>query len=50
MLVHSRNDCTVNVRASENIRDSWLGRYGIDAGGAAVASCTTEGVACEHRR
>jgi poly(hydroxyalkanoate) depolymerase family esterase len=52
MLVHSRNDCTVNVRASENIRDSWLARYGVDAsgGGAAAASCTAEGVACEHRR
>lgn len=50
MAIHSRNDCTVSVRGSEGIRDSWLTRYGADPGGAAVGSCTAEGVACEHRR
>ena len=50
MAIHSRNDCTVNVRGSENIRDSWLTRYGIGQGSPTVADCTTEGVACEHRR
>ena len=50
MAIHSRNDCTVNVRGSENIRDAWLGRYGIGQSTAAAADCTTEGVGCEHRR
>lgn len=27
MVIHSVNDCTVNKKASENIRDAWLKRY-----------------------
>jgi len=50
MAIHSRNDCTVSVRGSENIRDSWLARYGIPAGASTTTDCTTEGVACEHWR
>ena len=50
MAIHSLNDCTVRVQASENIRDSWLARYGIGQDTAIVTDCTTQGVRCEHRR
>jgi poly(hydroxyalkanoate) depolymerase family esterase len=50
MVIHSRNDCVVNIKASENIRDSWLRLYGVDATPAAAADCSAEGVACSHTK
>lgn len=29
-IVHSSDDCTVNIKAAENIRDSWGVLYGVD--------------------
>jgi hypothetical protein len=46
MAIHSRNDCTVNVKASENIRDSWISRYGLNQAAVAAVDCSAEGVAC----
>jgi poly(hydroxyalkanoate) depolymerase family esterase len=48
MAIHSRNDCVVHAVASENIRDSWLRRYGIDRTPFATLDCQREGVACTH--
>jgi poly(hydroxyalkanoate) depolymerase family esterase len=48
MAIHSTNDCTVNVLGSENIRDSWLSRYGVDPAARSTADCTTQGVPCTH--
>jgi poly(hydroxyalkanoate) depolymerase family esterase len=49
MAIHSRNDCVVNLQASENIRDAWIRRYGLGPTAAENTDCTTEGVACEHQ-
>jgi poly(hydroxyalkanoate) depolymerase family esterase len=46
MAIHSNNDCTVNVRGSQNIRDSWLRRYGVSQTATSTADCSAEGVAC----
>jgi poly(hydroxyalkanoate) depolymerase family esterase len=46
MTIHSRNDCTVNAVAAENIRDSWLRRYGISRTATTTRDCTAEGVRC----
>jgi poly(hydroxyalkanoate) depolymerase family esterase len=46
MTIHSRNDCTVNAKASELIRDSWLRRYGLSETAVATVDCSREGVAC----
>ena len=48
MTIHSRNDCTVNAIAAENIRDTWLRRYGVSRTPGATLDCQTEGVACMH--
>jgi poly(hydroxyalkanoate) depolymerase family esterase len=48
MAIHSRNDCTVHALASENIRDSWIRRYGLSRTPAATLDCQNEGVACTH--
>ncbi len=31
LIIHSTGDCVVNIRASENIRDSWGRALGVDA-------------------
>ncbi|HET6522166.1 MAG TPA: Ig-like domain-containing protein, partial [Geminicoccaceae bacterium] len=49
MVVQSNHDCTVNRRAAELIRDSWLARYGAPSTPFATRGCAHEGVACEHR-
>jgi poly(hydroxyalkanoate) depolymerase family esterase len=46
MAIHSRNDCVVHALASENIRDSWLRRYGLSPTPSATLDCQHEGVAC----
>jgi poly(hydroxyalkanoate) depolymerase family esterase len=50
MTIHSSNDCTVNKQASENIRDSWLQRYGSRGAPFATVDCTKEGVSCTHQK
>jgi poly(hydroxyalkanoate) depolymerase family esterase len=30
LIIHSTGDCVVNIRASENIRDSWGKAFGVD--------------------
>ncbi len=50
MVIHSQNDCVVNIGASENIRDAWILRYGVEPSATETIDCTTEGVACERRR
>ena len=46
MAIHSRNDCVVNILGSQNIRDSWIRRYGLNATPVATSDCTAKGVAC----
>lgn len=50
MVIHSTNDCTVNKRASERIRDSWIRRYGTDPTPYETTDCTREGVSCVHKK
>ena len=50
MAIHSRNDCVVNILGSENIRDSWIRRYGLSPNAVATLDCTAEGVACTQTR
>ena len=50
IAIHARNDCKVNVTGSENIRDSWLGRYGINQAAVVTTDCTARGVACTHTK
>jgi poly(hydroxyalkanoate) depolymerase family esterase len=50
MAIHSRNDCTVHARAAENIRDSWIARYGMSPTPTATLDCRHEGVACTHAK
>ena len=50
MAIHSLNDCVVNILGSENIRDSWIRRYGLSPNAVATLDCTAEGVACTQTR
>jgi hypothetical protein len=50
MTIHSNRDCTVNKKGSENIRDSWLERYGASSTPLETKDCTQEGVPCAHKR
>ncbi len=50
MAIHSRNDCVVNILGSDNIRDSWIRRYGLSPNAVATLDCTAEGVACTQTR
>ena len=50
MAIHSRNDCVVNILGSENIRDSWIRRYGLSPNAVATLDCTAEGVACTQTK
>ena len=48
MAIHSTNDCTVHALASENIRDSWIRRYGLSRSPSGTLDCQHEGVRCTH--
>jgi poly(hydroxyalkanoate) depolymerase family esterase len=50
MAIHSRNDCVVNVLGSENIRDSWIRRFGVNPGAIGTTDCTAQGVACTQTK
>jgi poly(hydroxyalkanoate) depolymerase family esterase len=50
MAIHSKNDCTVNIKGSENIRDSWIRRYGTNQAAVATTDCTAKGVACTQTK
>lgn len=50
MTIQSRNDCVVHARAAENIRDSWLQRYGVTTTAFEVRDCSNEGVSCSHEK
>lgn len=50
MALHSRNDCVVHEKASLNIRDSWLSRYGKPNTQLAPIDCSTKGVGCTHQK
>lgn len=50
MAIHSLNDCVVNLLGSENIRDSWLRRYGVNPAAVETKDCTKEGVACTQTK
>jgi poly(hydroxyalkanoate) depolymerase family esterase len=46
IAIHDRNDCIVNLTGAENIRDSWLARFGINQAAVATTDCTAKGVSC----
>ncbi len=50
MVIHSRNDCTVNITGGRNIRDTWLSRYNVGGTAIETANCDNEGVACTHQK
>jgi len=50
MVIHSRNDCTVNITGGRNIRDIWLSRYNVDGTAIETANCDAEGVACTRQK
>jgi poly(hydroxyalkanoate) depolymerase family esterase len=50
MIIHSRNDCTVNITGGRNIRDTWLSRYNVDGTAIETTNCDNEGVACTHQK
>jgi poly(hydroxyalkanoate) depolymerase family esterase len=50
MAIHSRNDCIVNILGSEDIRDSWLLRYGVDRAPVATVDCSARGLACTQAK
>jgi poly(hydroxyalkanoate) depolymerase family esterase len=50
IAIHSRNDCVVNILGSQNIRDSWIRRYGLSATPVATSDCTAKGVACSQTK
>jgi poly(hydroxyalkanoate) depolymerase family esterase len=50
MAIHSTNDCVVHALASENIRDSWIRRYGLSRLPFATLDCQHEGVRCTHAK
>ena len=49
MAIHSTNDCVVNIKGSENIRDAWIGRYGLDQTPLKTTDCTAKGVNCSQQ-
>lgn len=49
MVIHSLNDCTVNIEAARRMRDSWLQLYGLPPAPSGRADCSAEGVACERQ-
>ncbi len=50
MVIHSRNDCVVNILGSENIRDTWIRRYGVNSTALETTDCTTQGVTCTQTK
>ena len=50
IAIHSRNDCVVNILGSENIRDAWIRRYGINPTAVETTDCATQGVACTQTK
>jgi poly(hydroxyalkanoate) depolymerase family esterase len=50
IAVHDRNDCIVNLTGAENIRDSWLARFGINQAAVAIMDCTARGVSCTQTK
>ncbi len=50
MAIHSRSDCVVDILGSENIRDSWIRRYGLSPTAVATLDCTAQGVACTQTK
>jgi poly(hydroxyalkanoate) depolymerase family esterase len=50
LAIHSNNDCTVNIKGSENIRESWIRRYGLNQPVVVTTDCTAEGVACTQTK
>lgn len=50
MVVHSNNDCTVNKRAGERIREAWILRFGANPVPYETKDCTKEGVTCIHQK
>ncbi|HWO08447.1 MAG TPA: PHB depolymerase family esterase, partial [Polyangiaceae bacterium] len=50
MTVQSKNDCTVNARAAEHIRDAWLTRYGVSTTPYETVDCSNEGVPCKREK
>jgi poly(hydroxyalkanoate) depolymerase family esterase len=50
MAIHSRNDCVVNILGSENIRDSWIRRFGVNPTAIATTDCAKQGVACTQTK
>ena len=50
MVIHSHNDCTVNKKASELIRDSWIRRYDTSETASETMDCSKEGVNCVHKK
>ena len=50
MAIHLRNDCVVNILGSENIRDSWIARYGVNSTAVEATDCTAKGVACTQTK
>jgi poly(hydroxyalkanoate) depolymerase family esterase len=50
MAIHSLNDCVVNILGSENIRDSWIRRYGVSPTATGAKDCTIKGVACTQMK
>ena len=49
LVIHSLNDCTVNIEAARRMRDSWLQLYGLPPAPSGQADCSAEGVACERQ-
>ncbi len=48
-IVHSRDDCTVNIKAAESARDSWGRIYGVDTTNpVSMQSGTTRGTPWTH--
>ena len=50
IVVHDRNDCIVNLTGGENIRDSWLARFGINQAAVGTTDCTARGVPCTQTK
>lgn len=50
MTIHSNNDCTVNKKASELIRDSWVERYEASTSPYETTNSAIEGVSFTHNK
>jgi poly(3-hydroxybutyrate) depolymerase len=51
LVIHSTDDCAVNIRAGENLRDSWGTAFGVDtAHPVSSDSGVTQGTRWTHAR